>query len=50
MLQRAANLLNTKGEPIPGAVIETWETDDMGTRLSARAFYAETHRDIYSLI
>ncbi|VDB88790.1 unnamed protein product [Peniophora sp. CBMAI 1063] len=23
-------VLNTKGEPIPGAVIETWETDDMG--------------------
>jgi protocatechuate 3,4-dioxygenase beta subunit len=23
-------VLNTKGEPIPGAVIETWETDEMG--------------------
>jgi protocatechuate 3,4-dioxygenase beta subunit len=22
-------VLNTKGEPIPGAVIETWEADEM---------------------
>jgi hypothetical protein len=23
-------VLNTKGEPIPDAIIETWETDEMG--------------------
>jgi hypothetical protein len=23
-------VLNSKGEPIPGAVIDTWETDDSG--------------------
>jgi protocatechuate 3,4-dioxygenase beta subunit len=24
-------VLTSKGEPIPGAVIETWETDEKGT-------------------
>lgn len=27
-------VLTSKGEPIPGAVIETWETDEKGERPS----------------
>jgi protocatechuate 3,4-dioxygenase beta subunit len=26
-------VLTSKGEPIPGAVIETWETDEKGEQL-----------------
>jgi len=33
-------VLTSGGEPVPGAVIETWETDDKGEQLSImRSFF-----------